>query len=255
MTIKLTLTWLDLVMYRYQPLHFIIAITPQFQSEALLETLKLPPLCLCQRSIRCGISPTSCGSPSTGASYPGQVQLISVYLSTYLDHSAFLHPQPPAPPPPLPLHPHLHHLPSTPSRGFGDGRKKTKALLLHWSHCCWTSELNSTVMTPRATRLIIFAEQWMKPGSDRSMCQSGPYYQRKRSIADACPRTLYHSVTFWLSVWGNSPETCPNVTFPCKSSVFTTRLYSFHVLFYQFRLLASRIMDAPLSWCSWNGAV
>lgn len=52
----------------------------------------------------------------------------------------------------------------------------------------------------------------MRPGPYRSICQSMPYYQRKRSITVACPRTLYHSVTFQLDVLGNPQEPHPNVT-------------------------------------------
>lgn len=39
-----------------------------------------------------------------------------------------------------------------------------------------------------------------------------PYYQRKRSITAACPRTPYHSLTFQCDVLENPLESHPNVT-------------------------------------------
>lgn len=49
----------------------------------------------------------------------------------------------------------------------------------------------------------------MNPGPYSSISQPVPYYQWKRSITVACPRTLYHRLTFQLDVPGNPQKPHP----------------------------------------------
>lgn len=108
--------------------------------------------------------------------------------------------------------------------------KKEKKLLycITYSRHCWSlSSRFNTITNDSRSNLIIFVQQWVNLGTYRSLCQSVPYDQWKRSITVACPRMLYHRLTFLLDVPGNPQKPHPKChVFP--HSAWAPRLWSIY---------------------------